>query len=65
MKKDLHNVLTHGILRCDSNGADISLEDGSGKILLEDATMLEDIHRFLTERSVELFGIFLSRKQSR
>ena len=51
----------------DSNGADISLEDGSGKILLEDATIPEDIHRFLTERSVELFNpyFYLENNQDR
>ena len=62
-----YNVLTHEPTNRDSNGADMSLEDGSGKILLEDATIPEDIHRFLTERSVELYNpyFYLENNQDR
>lgn len=62
-----YNVLTHEPNGRDTNGADMSLEDGSGKILLEDATTPEDIHRFLTERSVELYNpyFYLENNQDR
>ncbi len=62
-----HNVLTHEPVGRDFNGADMSLEDDSGKILLEDATIPEDIHRFLTERSVELYNpyLYLENNQDR
>lgn len=62
-----YNVLTHEPTGRDTNGADMSLEDGSGKILLEDATIPEDIHRFLTERSVELYNpyFYLENNQDR
>lgn len=62
-----YNVLTHEPNGRDTNGADMSLEDGSGKILLEDATIPEDIHRFLTERSVELYNpyFYLENNQDR
>ena len=62
-----YNVLTHEPTGRDTNGADMSLEDGSGKILLEDATIPEDIHRFLTERSRELYNpyFYLENNQDR
>jgi len=62
-----YNVLTHEPSGRDFAGEDMSLEDGSGKILLEDATVPEDIHRFLTERSRELYNpyFYLENNQDR
>jgi hypothetical protein len=62
-----YNVLTHEPSGRDFAGEDMSLEDGSGKILLEDATVPEDVHRFLTERSRELYNpyFYLENNQDR